>query len=63
MAEYEHKRLPLPHLASAGYARDVLGIVAEYGDWELKRHVVWQDGRRSVEVRRRVQPGLPPLTA
>ena len=62
MPEYEHKRLPLPHKASKSYAYDVLGIVAEYGDWELTRHVVWQDGQRSVEVRRRVRPELPPLT-
>ena len=62
MAEYEHRRLPLPHKASSSYARDVLGIVAEYGEWELRRHVVWQDGRRQVDVRRRFRPELPPLT-
>lgn len=64
MAEYEHRLLPLPFKAPKDYAYDVLGIVAEYGDWELTKHVVWQDGRRSVEVRRRVRSEpQPPLTA
>ncbi len=63
MADYEHRRLPLPFKASEGYAYDVLGIVAEYGDWELTKHVVWQDGRREVSVRRRQRPELPPLTS
>ena len=63
MADYEHRRLPLPFKASSDYARDVLGIVAEYGEWELTRHVVWQDGRRQVDVRRRFRPELPPPTS
>lgn len=64
MADYEHRKLPLPFKASKGYAYDVLGIVAEYGDWELTRHVVWQDGRREVNVRRRLraEPLPPPTT-
>jgi len=65
-AEYEQRRLSLPPRASGNYTYDVLGIVAEFGDWELKRHAVFSDGHREVQVRRKVRPDgptLPPLTA
>jgi hypothetical protein len=62
MADYEYRALKLPHGVSGGHAREVLGIHAEYGDWELAQHSIWPDGRRKVTVRRRVRPEpLPPL--
>ncbi len=62
MADYEHRELKLPRGVSSGHAHEVLGIHAEYGGWELARHAVWADGRRTVTVRRRLQAEpLPPL--
>ena len=62
MADYEYKALELPRGVSSRHAHDVLGIHAEFGDWELAHHAVWPDGRREVTVRRRVRPDpLPPL--
>lgn len=60
--EYEYRAFTLPVGVSSGHARDVLGIHAEFGDWELLRHAVWPNGRRKVTVRRRLRPDpLPPL--
>jgi hypothetical protein len=62
MADYEYRALKLPHGVSIGHAHEVLGIHAEYGDWELAQHAIWPDGRRKVTVRRRVRAEpLPPL--
>ncbi len=61
MAEYEYRAVSIPSGADRGQTRELLEIHAEYGDWELDRHVVWADGRRRVTVRRRVRPHLPPL--
>ena len=61
MADYEYRALTLPRGVTSRYAREVLGIHAEYGDWELTHHAVWPDGRRKVTVRRRLRPELPPL--
>ena len=48
MADYEYRALKLPRGASSRHTREVLGIHAEYGDWELVQHAVWPDGRRAV---------------
>ena len=62
MAEYEYRALRLPRGVSSRHAHEVLGIHAEYGDWELAQHAIWPDGRREVMVRRRLRPEqLPPL--
>ena len=61
MADYEYRALELPRGVSSGYAHDVLGIHAEFGDWELAHHAIWPDGRREVTVRRRMRAEpLPP---
>jgi hypothetical protein len=62
MADYEYRALKLPHGVSSRHTREVLGIHAEYGDWELVQHAIWPDGRRTVKVRRRLRPDpLPPM--
>jgi hypothetical protein len=62
MADYEYRALELPRGATSCHTREVLGIHAEFGDWELAHHAVWPDGRRRVTVRRRVRPDpQPPL--
>lgn len=62
MADYEYRALTLPVGATTRSTRDILGIHAEFGDWELVQHAVWSDGRRTVKVRRRVRnEPLPPL--
>jgi hypothetical protein len=62
MADYEYRALELPRGVTSGHTREVLGIHAEYGDWELAHHSIWPDGRRRVMVRRRVRPDpQPPL--
>ena len=62
MAENEYRALHLPCGAGREQTRDLLGIHAEYGDWELAEHQLWPDGRRKVTVRRRVRrEPLPPL--
>lgn len=50
----EYREVHLPHGATSGYAREVLGIHWEFGGWELVRHAIWPDGRRKVTVRRRL---------
>ncbi len=63
VADYEYRALQLPSGAGREQTRELLGIHAEYGDWELDQHQVWPDGRRKVTVRRRVrrdpQPPMP----
>lgn len=62
MADYEYRTLDLRRGASVGHTREVLGIHAEFGGWELLQHAVWPDGRRKVTVRRKLQPDAqPPL--
>ena len=62
MADYEYRAIELRRGATARHTSEVLGIHAEYGDWELAHHAVWPDGRRRVMVRRRVRPeAQPPL--
>lgn len=61
MADYEYRTLELRRGASSRHTREILGIHAEFGDWELLHHFVWPDGRRKVTVRRRVRPELPPM--
>jgi hypothetical protein len=46
----------LPVGASARHVREVLGLHAEFGGWELAHHAVWTDGRRKITVRRRLRP-------
>ena len=62
MAEYEQRTITLPKHLSPRAARELLGIHAEYGDWELLRHAIYDGGVRKVTLRRRLRPGLPPLT-
>ncbi len=59
MAEFEHHQLSLPRGTTREHARTVLSVAAAYGGWELARYRVWPDGRRQVEVRRRVDPTRP----
>ena len=60
--DYEYRELSLPPGAGREQTRELLGIHADYGDWELAVHRVWADGRRKVTVRRRLRPDpLPPL--
>jgi hypothetical protein len=62
VADYEYRSLTLGPGVSPGHARDVLGIHAEYGDWELQRQAIYEGGLRKVTVRRRVRAEpLPPL--
>jgi hypothetical protein len=62
VADYEYRALSLPVGASPRAAREILGIHAEYGDWELVQHAIWPGGRREVTVRRkmRAEPLPPP---
>ncbi len=59
---YEYREVRVPTGSDRTQTRDVLAIHAEYGGWELTSHRIWSDGRREVEVRRRItaEP-LPPL--
>jgi hypothetical protein len=59
MAEFEHHQLSLPRGTTREHARTVLSVAAAYGGWELARYRVWPDGRRQVEVRRKVDPTRP----
>jgi len=55
---FEYRSVHLPVGASAGHVREVLGMHAEFGGWELLTHAVWPDGRRKITVRRKVRPSL-----
>jgi len=63
LAEWEYRAVHLPVGATARQVREVLGIHAEFGGWELLSHAVWTDGRRRVTVRRRLRPDAPPLAS
>jgi hypothetical protein len=56
VADYEYRELKLPRGVSSGHAREVVGIEGEFGGWELARHVVFEGGRREVQLRRRLSP-------
>lgn len=59
---HEYRAVRIPARASRQQTRDVLAIHAEYGDWELTRHAIYADGKRSVTVRRRLRAEpLPPM--
>jgi hypothetical protein len=53
-ARYEYRQVTLPREASRDVARAVLTEFAEYGRWELDRHRIYPDGRRTVRLRRRI---------
>ena len=55
MAEWEYRAVHLPIGATARHAREVLGLHAEFGGWELLSHAVWTDGRRKITVRRKLR--------
>jgi hypothetical protein len=61
MAEFEYRSVHLPVGASSRHTREILGIHAEFGGWELAHHAWWPDGRRKVTVRRRLRADAPPL--
>lgn len=56
---WEYTTLRLPRRTQRSDLREKLAIAATYGDWELRRHVIWPDGRREVTLRRR-DTGLDP---
>ena len=60
--EYEYRDVHVPAHADREHTRELLGIHAEYGDWELLRHALFPGGKRLVTVRRKVRKdALPPL--
>ena len=61
MAEYEYRAVQVPPRTTREELRQLLSINAEYGDWELARTQIWNNGRREVTVRRRagVDPAVP----
>lgn len=61
MPDYEYRAVSIPASADRQKTKELLQIHAEYGEWELDRHVLWSDGRRRVTVKRRLRPQLPPL--
>ncbi len=56
---YEYRLLSLPRSVSRDTTRAVLTEYAEYGRWELDRHRVYPDGRRSLRLRRRIMRPSP----
>jgi hypothetical protein len=64
MADWEFHRLALPRGTTLEQARRVLTVAAAFGGWELRRSRTWPDGRRHVDLVRKVdgaRDGLPPL--
>lgn len=51
--DYEYQPLWLPPGTDRTTAQTVLTLHAEYGEWELARHLVRPDGSRKVVLRRR----------
>lgn len=51
---FEYRTLTLPRNSSRDLAKAVMTESAEYGRWELDRHRIYPDGRRSVRLRRRI---------
>ena len=63
MPDYEYRAMTVPRGSSRDKTRDLLVIHAEYGDWELLRHAIFEGGVRKVTLRRRLRAEpLPPLT-
>ena len=60
---YEYRSVHLPVGSSPGHVREVLGLHAEFGGWELLSHAVWPDGRRKITVRRRLRVSWEPSPA
>jgi hypothetical protein len=56
VSDWEYRAVHLPQGASARHVREVLGLHAEFGGWELLSHAVWTDGRRKITVRRKARP-------
>ncbi len=60
--KYEYRAVRIPVDADRDTTRELLKIHADYGDWELARHAIWEDGRREITVRRRLRAEpLPPM--
>ncbi|MBX6751364.1 MAG: hypothetical protein IRY85_17150 [Micromonosporaceae bacterium] len=61
--DYETAHLRFPPDVDRATAAVQLAIAAEYSGWELARVLMFRDGTRKVELRRRrTIPGLPALT-
>lgn len=54
LVHYEYRQVTLPRSMSRDSTRAVLTEYAEYGRWELDRHRIYPDGRRSLRLRRRI---------
>jgi hypothetical protein len=54
MTEWEYQRLWMPRGTSRKTAQRLLTDRAEYGHWELDRVRLYPDGRRWVQLRRRI---------
>ena len=52
--EYEYRVLTLDRSTRVNDARRLLTEEAEYGRWELDRHIRYADGRRTIWLRRRI---------
>jgi hypothetical protein len=63
LAEWEYRAVHLPKGVTARHTREVLGLHAEFGGWELAHHAVWTDGRRKITVRRKLRPSMEPGAA
>lgn len=54
MAEYTYLVLSLPRSISRDAARQILTEHAERGGWEIDRLRLYPDGRRRIQLRRKV---------
>jgi hypothetical protein len=54
MVEYSYLVLRLPRGTTRDAARQILVEHAEHGGWELVRVRVYPDGRRRIQLRRKV---------
>lgn len=53
-AGYEFRILTLPATTRRNDLRQLLTDEAEYGRWELARHLIYQGGARKVWLRRKI---------
>ncbi len=51
---WEYRQVSLPRGTHRNEARALLTEFAEYGHWELARHIRYADGRRTIWLRRKV---------
>jgi hypothetical protein len=51
---WEYRQVSLPRGTHRNEARALLTEYAEYGRWELARHIRYPDGRRTIWLRRKV---------